>query len=342
MFESIGIPSGPNWKLRFASAVVIIALGTVVVSVWRMTEMPLKSYRGVLPPLSAAQLESSGRMTEHVRYLSTTIGERNTFRNGSLKAAADYIRTNLTQSGYAVREQTYAVEGNTVSNLEAELTGSETSAGAVVVGAHYDTVSGTGGADDNTSGVAAALELARLLKGSKFHRTIRFAFFVNEEPPFFQTEQMGSLVYAKRLRQEQVPISAMISLETPGYYSDRPGSQKYPAVLGLFYPSRGDFVGFVGNSESRDLVRRATRSFRESARFPSEGVAAPATWPGIGWSDQWSFWQEGYPAIMITDTAIFRYPYYHTSGDTSEKIDLNKMARVVEGTRFVIAALANE
>jgi len=144
MFESVGIPSGPNWKLSFASAVVIIALGTVVVSVWRMTEMPLKSYRGVLPPLSAAQLESSGRMTEHVRYLSTTIGERNTFRNGSLKAAADYIRTNLTQSGYAVREQTYAVEGNTVSNLEAELTGSETSAGAVVVGAHYDTVSGTG------------------------------------------------------------------------------------------------------------------------------------------------------------------------------------------------------
>jgi len=337
MFESIGIPSGPNWKLSFASAVVIIALGTVVVSVWRMTEMPLKSYRGVLPPLSAAQLESSGRMTEHVRYLSTTIGERNTFRNGWLKAAADYIRTNLTQSGYAVREQTYAVEGTTVSNL-----GSETSAGAVVVGAHYDTVSGTGGADDNTSGVAAALELARLLKGSKFHRTIRFAFFVNEEPPFFQTERMGSLVYAKRLRQEQVPISAIISLETLGYYSDRPGSQKYPAVLGPFYPSRGDFVGFVGNSESRDLVRRATRSFRESARFPSEGVAAPATWPGIGWSDQWSFWQEGYPAIMITDTAIFRYPYYHTSGDTSEKIDVNKMARVVEGTRFVVAALANE
>jgi len=165
---------------------------------------------------------------------------------------------------------------------------------------------------------------------------------VNEEPPFFQTERMGSLVYAKRLRQEQVPISAMISLETLGYHSDRPGSQKYPAVLGPFYPSRGDFVGFVGNSESRDLVRRATRSFRESARFPSEGVAAPATWPGIGWSDQWSFWQEGYPAIMITDTAIFRYPYYHTSGDTSEKIDLNKMARVVEGTRFVVAALANE
>jgi len=281
-------------------------------------------------------------MAEHVRYLSTTVGERNTLRSGSLKAAADYIRSQLTESGYTVTEQTYTVEGKSVSNLGAELTGSETSLGTVVVGAHYDTVSGTVGADDNTSGVAAALELARLLKGSKFRKTIRFAFFVNEEPPFFQTEQMGSLVYAKGLRQERVPISAMISLETLGFYSDRPGSQKYPAVLGPFYPNRGDFIGFVGNSESRDLVRRVTRSFRESARFPSEGVAAPATWLGIGWSDQWSFWHEGYPAIMVTDTAIFRYPYYHTSGDTSEKIDIEKMARVVEGTRFVVAALANE
>jgi hypothetical protein len=342
MFESIGTPSGPNWKLRIASAAVVIALGTAVVSLWRVTQMPLKSYKGALPPLSASQLESAHRLSDHVRYLSTTIGERNTLRDGSLKAAADYIRRNLTQSGYIVTEQTYTVEGTSVSNLEAELTGSETSLGTVVVGAHYDTVSGTGGADDNTSGVAAALELARLLKGSKFRKTIRFAFFVNEEPPFFQTEQMGSLVYAKRLRQERVPISAMISLETLGFYSDRPGSQKYPAVLGLFYPSRGDFVGFVGNIESRDLVRRAIRSFRESTRFPSEGVAAPATWPGIGWSDQWSFWQEGYPAIMITDTAIFRYSYYHTSGDTSGKINIEKMARVTEGTSFVIEALADE
>jgi Zn-dependent M28 family amino/carboxypeptidase len=281
-------------------------------------------------------------MAEHVRYLSATIGERNILRSGSLKAAADYIRNNLTQYGYPVTEQTYAVEGKPANNLEAELTGSEPSAGTVVLGAHYDTVPRTMGADDNASGVAAALELARLLKGSKFHKTIRFAFFVNEEPPFFQTEQMGSLVYARKLRQERVPVSAMISLETLGFYSDVPGSQKYPAILSLFYPNRGDFIGFVGNTESRDLVRRAIRSFRQSARFPSEGVAAPATWPGIGWSDQWSFWQEGYPAIMITDTAIFRYPYYHTDGDTSERVDFEKMARVVEGASFVVAVLANE
>jgi hypothetical protein len=139
-----------------------------------------------------------------------------------------------------------------------------------------------------------------------------------------------------------VSVSAMISLETIGFYSDASGSQRYPPVLGLFYPSRGNFVGFVGNSESRDLVRSFVRKFRESASFPSEGVAAPADWPGVGWSDHWSFWQEQYPAIMITDTAVFRYPYYHSSLDTWDKIDFQKMARVVEGVRRVVDSLANE
>jgi hypothetical protein len=134
----------------------------------------------------------------------------------------------------------------------------------------------------------------------------------------------------------------MISLEMLGFYSDAPGSQKYPALLSLFYPSRGNFIAFVGNSESRDLVRRSTRSFRESAKFPSEGVAAPASLPGVGWSDQWSFWQQGYPAIMITDTAVFRYPYYHTPFDTTDKIDFEKMARVVDGVRNVVGSLADE
>ena len=132
----------------------------------------------------------------------------------------------------------------------------------------------------------------------------------------------------------------MISLETIGFYSETPGSQKYPPVLGAFYPNRGDFIGFVGDSESRDLVRRCVRKFREAASFPSEGVAAPADWPGIGWSDHWSFWHEKYPAIMITDTAPFRYSYYHTPRDTFEKVDFGKMARVVDGVREVVESLA--
>ncbi len=342
MFESINAPTRPNWTLRIALAAVIIALGAGFVSLWRMTQMPLSSYKGPLPPLSAVQSDLAKRLATHVRYLSETVGERNLQRAGSLAAATDYLSGNLTQAGYAVAEKSYAVEGHAVSNLEVELTGSETSAGTIIVGAHYDSVGGTVGANDNASGVAAALELTRLLKGSHFRRTVRFVLFVNEEPRYFQTENMGSLVYARQLRQTGTPVSAMISLETIGFYSEEEGSQKYPALLSFFYPKRGNFIGFVGNSESRDLVRRAIRTFRESASFPSEGVAAPASLPGVGWSDQWSFWQQEYRAIMITDTAVFRYPYYHTPLDTTDKIDFEKMARVVNGIRAVVVSLADE
>ncbi|HYM76738.1 MAG TPA: M28 family peptidase [Candidatus Dormibacteraeota bacterium] len=342
MFESFNAATGPNWKLRFVVAVISFALGAGGVSLWRMTQMPLRSYRGPLPSSSATQQELASRLAQHVNYLSATIGERNLRRDGSLKATTDYLRSNLAALGYSVREQTYTVEGHAVSNLEAERPGTASDRGIVVVGSHYDSVSGTVGADDNASGVAATLELARMLQGSKLEKTIRFVFFVNEEPPYFQTESMGSVVYAKKLRQDGVRVSAMISLETLGFYSDAPGSQQYPAVLSLFYPDRGNFIGFVGNSESRDLVRRSIRKFRETTMFPSEGVDAPATWPGIGWSDHWSFWQQGYPAIMITDTATFRDPYYHTAGDTFEKIDFEKMARVVDGVKSLLAALANQ
>jgi Zn-dependent M28 family amino/carboxypeptidase len=277
-----------------------------------------------------------------VQYLSVTIGERSIPRAGSLQATVEYLRDSLRQAGYKVTEHSYSVEGQTVSNLEATLLGSDATKGTVIVGAHYDSVAGTVGANDNATGVAAALELARLLGRTSLRRTVRFVFFVNEEPPYFQTESMGSKVYAHQLRSAGVLVSAMISLETIGFYSDVPGSQKYPAVLSLFYPNRGNFIGFVGNPESRDLVRRSVRNFRESAGFPSEGVAAPADWPGVGWSDHWSFWQENYPAIMITDTAVFRYPYYHTPQDTFDKVDFEKAARVVAGVHRLVETLANE
>lgn len=342
MFESIGTQTGPNWKLRIALAVGIVALGAVFVSLWRMTQMPLRSFKGPLPALSASQAELASRLADHVKHLSATIGERNVDPVGSLQSTIDYLRKNLVDAGYAVREQTYKVRGDAVSNVEAELVGSSSTEGIIVVGAHYDTVDGTVGADDNASGVAATLEIARLLRASKLHRTIRFVFFVNEEPPHFQTDEMGSVVYAQKLRQDAVPVSAMISLEMLGFYSDAPGSQKYPPPLSLVYPNRGDFIGFVGNSESRSLVRKVTRMFRESASFPSEGLAAPGSWPGVGWSDHWSFWQQGYPAIMVTDTALYRNPYYHTHHDTADRLDFGRMARVVDGVGKVIVWLANE
>lgn len=342
MFESVSNRARPNWTFRLACAGVVVSLVAGLIWILQMTQMPLHSYSRALPVLSSAQSELQGRLSEEVKYLSETLGERNVWRTGSLQVAVSHLRSNFQQAGYAVSERTYRVEGQEVSNLEVSVAGSENDSETLVVGAHYDTVAGTVGADDNATGVAAVLELARRLRESKPRKNIRFVIFVNEEPPFFQTSRMGSLVYAQQLRRENVRVSAMISLEMLGFYSDAPGSQKYPALLGLFYPNRGNFLGFVGNSESRDLVRRAIHGFRESTAFPSEGIAAPAEWPGIGWSDQWSFWQEHYPAIMITDTALFRYPYYHTPLDTANRLDFERMARVVEGVQRVVVSLSAE
>jgi hypothetical protein len=342
MFESVSDRRGHNWIFLFACVAIIGALSASLIWILRMTQMPLKSYSQPLPPISNAQLELRDRLSTEVRYLSETIGERNIWRKESLRTVVNYLCGNLQQAGYAVTERTYQVEGQEVNNLEVSVSGTDGGGDTVVVGAHYDTIDGTVGADDNATGVAAVLELARKFHGSKPRKNIRFVIFVNEEPPFFQTNRMGSVVYAQQLRRENVPISAMISLEMLGFYSDAPGSQKYPPLLSLFYPSRGNFIGFVSNSESRDLLRRSIRAFRESTSFPSEGIAAPADWPGIGWSDQWSFWQQKYPAIMITDTALFRYPYYHTPLDTADRLDFDRMARVVEGVQRVVESLSAE
>jgi Zn-dependent M28 family amino/carboxypeptidase len=342
MFESVDLASRPNWKLRVTCIAIAIVLVAAVIWLLRMTQMPLKSYAGPLDPLTANEVAIRDHLSSDVKYLSVTIGERSMEKHGSLKATTAYLRDELQRAGYTVADSSYQVQGQQVSNLEAVLVGSELPQQTVVIGAHYDSVAGTVGANDNATGVAATLELARLLKASKLRRTVRFAFFVNEEPPYFQTETMGSRIYARKLRSDSTQVSAMISLETIGYYSDEPGSQKYPPVLNLLYPNRGNFIGFVANSESRDLVRRCVRNFRQSTRFPSEGIAAPAEWPGIGWSDQWSFWQEGYPGIMITDTAVYRYPYYHTVSDTFDKIDYDKAARVVQGVDKLVEMLANE
>ena len=188
--------------------------------------------------------------------------------------------------------------------------------------------------------VAAVLELARLFREAKPARTLRLVAFVNEEPPFFKTNQMGSRVYARRSKERGENIVAMFSLETIGYYSEQPGSQRYPFPLGLFYPSRGDFLAFVSNFSSRPLLHEAIAVFRRQAEFPSQGVAAPALLPGVDWSDHASFWEQGYPALMLTDTALYRYPWYHSAQDTPDKVDYARLARVVGGLRAMLAELA--
>jgi hypothetical protein len=304
-----------------------------------MIRMPGKSYVGTLPPLTAEQLLLRDSLLHDVEKLAGQIGQRNIWHYDNLTAAADFIEKSLAQVDYQVRRQSYEVEESTCYNIEAELTGTEHPEQIVIIGAHYDSVYGSPGANDNGSAVAATLALARHFAARNISRTLRFVLFVNEEPPFYHTDQMGSMVYAKRCKEQNEIITAMISLETMGCYSEQPNSQKYPFPFKLFYPSTGNFIGFVSNVSSRCLLHTAIASFRKNCKFPSQGGAIPEIVPGINWSDHWSFWQQGYPAIMVTDTALFRYRYYHSPQDTPDKIDYDCLARVVSGLQSVIAEI---
>ena len=279
--------------------------------------MPGKSYAGPPPPLSGEDRALSLRLRLHVAALAAN--ERNT----DLETPARYIEHALPR--FATQE--FMSGGRKVRNIE-------TGSGDLVVGAHYDTVPGSPGADDNASGVAVLIELARLVPSG-----VRFVAFANEEAPYFLGPEMGSFVYA---RERGAKVRAMFALEMLGYYSDAPGSQNYPAPLRLFYPDRGDFIAFVGDLGARSLVRRSIESFRKHAKFPSEGLAAPSFIPGIAWSDHWSFRKHGYPAVMITDTAFYRYPHYHRASDTPDKLDYERMARVTLGLAEMLNEFAHQ
>jgi Zn-dependent M28 family amino/carboxypeptidase len=302
-----------------------------------MVAMPGTSYSGALKPLTEDEQALAAHLREHIIVIASR--EHNLTRQPMLEQAAQYIENAFDKAGYSVAAQRYTVQGVPVRNIEVEVKGGARASEIVLVGAHYDSVAGAPGANDNGSGVAALLELARLFFEHRPARTLRFVAFVNEELPYYGTEAMGSRQYARRSKERGERIVAMLSLETIGYYSDRPGSQRYPFPLGLFYPSAGNFIAFVSNLGSRGLMRDALASFRRHAGIPSEGLAAPAFIPGVDWSDHASFWQAGYPALMVTDTAPYRYPHYHTPADTPDKVDCERLARVVSGLRGMLSSL---
>ncbi|MEN8140707.1 MAG: M28 family peptidase [Thermodesulfobacteriota bacterium] len=304
------------------------------------SRMPGVSYSGPLAPLSGAERSMAQQLSRHVHALAEEIGVRNIWRHKSMAKTVAYLEGEFAALGYAVRRLPYEVDGIKGTNLEVEIGGGEKSSEIVLVGAHYDTVAGCPGANDNGSGLAVLLELARLLAGRQPQRTIRLVAFANEEAPFFRGQAMGSGVYARAARKQGEDIRAMLALETMGYYSDEPASQHYPFPLGYFYPDRANFIAFVGNIGSRQLVRQTIGAFRRHGQFPSEGLAAPAFVTGVSWSDHRSFWQQGYPAIMVTDTAFYRYSAYHSPQDTAEKLDYERLARVVSGLGPTILELA--
>lgn len=328
-------------------AVLIGALLIVASSlIWYGASMPGTSFRGPLPAASEAQRALAVKLRTHVEKLAGELGGRSTFEGRKMARAASYLRDELLAMGYAAVNETFAERGSRVPNLEVVLLGTQPQLPCIVVGAHYDAYQGTPGADDNASGSAAVLEIARALSAvgpGKLTRTVRIALFINEEPPAFQTADMGSWIYAKALKAAGVQVHSMISVEAIGYYRSEPNTQKYPlAPLARIYPNTGDFIAFVGDVGSRWLVREAIGTFREKAQFPSEGAALPGQIAGVGWSDHWSFWQEGFSAIMVTGTATFRNPNYHLPSDRPDTLDYDRMSRVTEGLVAVTRSLADK
>jgi hypothetical protein len=324
----------------------IAVLAVLVLLWWFGLRMPGKNVSNS-GPLSPDERSLREELRANLQKLAGEIGERNVWHFPQLNAAADFIEDSFSRAGLRTRRDSYEIHGQLCHNVEAEMAGNHPE--IIVIGAHYDSVFGSPGANDNGTGAAAVLALAKRFASREKeqrlpqqtpNKTLRFVAFVNEEPPHFLSGEMGSLVYAHRCKERGDKISAMISLETIGYFSDAPNSQRYPSAgLGLFYPKIGNFIGFVSNVKSRALLRRVVTLFRKHAKVPSEAASLPAFVPGVSWSDHWSFWQQGYPAIMVTDTAPFRYPYYHSSGDTPDKIDYDRFTLVVSGMEKVIQEL---
>jgi hypothetical protein len=295
------------------------------------TRMPGQSFQGALPAMGAAEQSIIGKLKDHVETLAAKIVDRNVFNHDKMLVAVSYLEKELASAGLPSKRHTFSSQGLPCHNLESVIKGSVNPEQILIIGAHYDSLNGCPGANDNASGVAATLVLAQMLAGRKLGKTVRFVLFANEEAPFHRTLEMGSWLYAKGCKGRNEKIVGMINLETIGYYCGEEGSQQYPFPLSLFYPNTGNFIAFVGNRDSAALVKQVVGGFRKHTRFPSEGAALHSSFKRIGDSDHWSFWKEGFPALMVTDTAPFRYPHYHTPKDTVDKLDFEAMARVTVG-----------
>lgn len=280
-----------------------------------------------------------GSLRKTVIELAHEIGPRSYRQPGALRKASEYIRERFEEQGYAVSSQAFRVGEQTYENLSAEISG--VSDKTIIVGAHYDSVSGTPGADDNASGVAAVLELSGLLRHAIVDNTVRFVAFTLEEPPFFRTEHMGSHVYARGLRERGENVIGMICLEMIGFFTDKPRSQYFPvSFMRWFYPRSGNFISMVSDLRSKRFLSRVLKGFRKGTSLPVEHVSTLPIVPGIDFSDHRSFWEFGYDALMITDTSFYRNPNYHGQSDTYDTLDYVKMAEVVRGIEAAIREIA--
>jgi len=294
--------------------------------------------------IPAANEELAVRLKSHVNVLAGLIGPRHLKKPSTMEAAAAYVERQFGEMGDAVARQTYLARDVETSNLIVDRKGTQGAGKVVVVGAHYDTVATTPGADDNASAVAVMIEVARLLAGRRFKRTIRFVAFACEEPPYFRTEFMGSVQYARECRRRGDRIAGMICLEMMGYYTDKPDSQQIPTAIPKFlrwiFPKKGDFLTAVGNLKSVGLVHAFRRGFKKASALPLFSIALPEVITEIKLSDNSSFWDQGYPALMITDTSFLRNPNYHWLTDTPETLDYQRMAQATMGVAGAVGRIA--
>ena len=326
-------------RRRIIKLVLLLILGFVVcgalICFW--VTQPLFGNQSLM---AVANVDSS-RLEAHVRLISQQLVPRDQSRTDNLDRVAAYVREQFLAASGRVVEQPFEVEGRTYRNVIASF-GPET-AERIVVGAHYDAYHPYPGADDNASGVAGLIELAGLLAKKDLPLRIDLVAYTLEEPPYFHTPHMGSMVHAESLRKQGVKVRAMISLEMIGYFSDAPDSQSFPvSLLRAFYPSQGNFISVVGGVGDAGLVRRIKGAMRAGAPLPVYSINAPSFVPGIDFSDHLSYWNAGYPAVMITDTAFYRNHNYHTPNDTAEKLDYKRMALVVAGVYAAVLALAQQ
>ncbi|MFC1522215.1 undecaprenyl-diphosphatase UppP [Elusimicrobiota bacterium] len=284
-------------------------------------------------------------LSGHVNVLAGDIGERNFIYPEKLIAARDYIKGQFESIGYSPRLLEYKgigiplhKDGFPFYNIEA-IAGahSDNDSGMLVIGAHYDSAPDTPGADDNASAVAVLIELSRMLKTNKQGKEVRLVAFSTEEPPFFGTSNMGSYQYANMIKAQNSKVEGMISLEMVGYYNDNPKSQFYPPLLSFFYPSKGNFIALVGNLSSRGFLSKCKKAWKKLSDFPLETASLPMVFESVKLSDHMNFWEAGFPALMLTDTAYFRNPNYHGPADTADKLDYEKMAGVTQALAGIIS-----
>jgi Zn-dependent M28 family amino/carboxypeptidase len=313
----------------------LVVTGVLVVA-WALVTQPL------LPraPKAATVNIDPARLEVHVRMLSDTLVPRDESHPHMLDRAAAYVRREFEQAGGTVSEQPYDVDGKTYRNVIA-LFGPDT-AERIVVGAHYDSVTAdVPAADDNASGVAGLIELAYWLGATSPRMQIELVAYTLEEGQHFRTQRMGSFVHARSLKQQGVPVRAMFSLEMLGFFSDAPNSQRHPyPLMELFYPTQGNFIAVVGKLNQPMVVRRVKAAMQAASLLPVYSINAPRSVPGIDFSDHRNYWEVGYDAVMITDTAFYRNPNYHTPRDTAETLDYQRMAGVVQGVYAAVLALA--